>query len=426
MTTIGGDSFNKTTYPSLSDWSVNLFLKWSRQDPVSQKEIDRNNAIYGRQKNRNPFIDHPELAEYIWGNKMGTNWTLNNITEPTITSPVSGSTVDFGSVTYQQNTTKTIQVLGSALTGDLTLTLNGTDASYFSIPTTVVSQVNAQIGYNLVITYNAPVTGTHNAVLTISGGGAPDVIVNLTGKAVNCQNLNFTAPFSSSMSPFTQYSVSGDQSWIWKSAAYGVAMTGYVNSANNANEDWLISPSLNLSTYSDVLLAFDHTINKGVVENMQTENTVWVSNDYTGANPASSTWTKLTIPTYPAGNNWTFVNSGTISIPADKCQSTTFIGFKYISTTSGSSTWEIKNFAVTATCTATDVKNVTEFKHKVYCENKNINISNLENEDIMVYDIYGKQIFAQKNSIGKITVNIPTSGVYIVKAGKEIQKALVK
>lgn len=63
-------------YPALSAWSVNLFLKWNAQDPVSTKETNRNNAVYGIQKNRNPFIDHPELAEYIWGNKKGTPWSL--------------------------------------------------------------------------------------------------------------------------------------------------------------------------------------------------------------------------------------------------------------------------------------------------------------------------------------------------------------
>ncbi|MDD2798680.1 MAG: endonuclease [Bacteroidales bacterium] len=66
----GSDQIVKNTYPSLSAWSIELFLKWSRQDPVSQKEINRNNAIYNIQHNRNPFIDYPQLAENIWGNKQ--------------------------------------------------------------------------------------------------------------------------------------------------------------------------------------------------------------------------------------------------------------------------------------------------------------------------------------------------------------------
>ena len=78
MTTINGESFNKTTYPALTDWAVNLFLKWSRQDPVSQKERDRCNAVEAYQKNRNPFIDYPELAEHIWGTKKGIPWSFTS------------------------------------------------------------------------------------------------------------------------------------------------------------------------------------------------------------------------------------------------------------------------------------------------------------------------------------------------------------
>ena len=61
---------NGTAYPAFQTWAINLLLKWSREDPVSEKEIERNNAVFGIQHNRNPFIDFPELAEYIWGNNM--------------------------------------------------------------------------------------------------------------------------------------------------------------------------------------------------------------------------------------------------------------------------------------------------------------------------------------------------------------------
>ena len=56
------------TYKSqLQPWALNMLLEWHQLDPVSQKEIDRNNAIYAVQKNRNPFIDHPEWVAKIWG-----------------------------------------------------------------------------------------------------------------------------------------------------------------------------------------------------------------------------------------------------------------------------------------------------------------------------------------------------------------------
>jgi len=55
----------------LTDYGLAMLLKWHRQDPVSQKEVDRNNGIQLTQGNRNPFIDYPYLVEYIWGEMSG-------------------------------------------------------------------------------------------------------------------------------------------------------------------------------------------------------------------------------------------------------------------------------------------------------------------------------------------------------------------
>lgn len=51
----------------LKQWAADMLLQWHHMDPVSPKEIARNNAIYTLQQNRNPFIDHPEYADCIWG-----------------------------------------------------------------------------------------------------------------------------------------------------------------------------------------------------------------------------------------------------------------------------------------------------------------------------------------------------------------------
>lgn len=63
-----------------TDYGVALLMKWHRQDPVSQKEIDRNNGIQATQGNRNPFIDYPDLAEYIWGSHTGEVFMLASAT----------------------------------------------------------------------------------------------------------------------------------------------------------------------------------------------------------------------------------------------------------------------------------------------------------------------------------------------------------
>lgn len=62
----------------LKQWAVNMLLEWHHNDPVSQKEIDRNNAIYGIQHNRNPFIDCPYFVDAIWA----THCDFDNCLEP--------------------------------------------------------------------------------------------------------------------------------------------------------------------------------------------------------------------------------------------------------------------------------------------------------------------------------------------------------
>jgi endonuclease I len=60
-----------TNGSQLKPWAVTMLLQWNQQDSVSQKEIDRNNAVYSIQNNRNPFIDHPDYARSIWGTDAG-------------------------------------------------------------------------------------------------------------------------------------------------------------------------------------------------------------------------------------------------------------------------------------------------------------------------------------------------------------------
>ncbi|MBQ9751224.1 MAG: endonuclease [Paludibacteraceae bacterium] len=62
-----------------TNYGLALMLSWHRQDPVSQKEVDRNNGIQKTQGNRNPFIDYPYLAEYIWGEMSGEQLDLDQL-----------------------------------------------------------------------------------------------------------------------------------------------------------------------------------------------------------------------------------------------------------------------------------------------------------------------------------------------------------
>jgi endonuclease I len=62
----GWGSSPATNQSTILSWQLNLLLTWHHQDPVSAKEIARNDSIYKLQNNRNPFIDHPTYADSIW------------------------------------------------------------------------------------------------------------------------------------------------------------------------------------------------------------------------------------------------------------------------------------------------------------------------------------------------------------------------
>jgi len=69
------DNWNSAAFSGndLSEWHANMLLEWHWNDPVSQKEIDRNNAVHDIQNNRNPYIDHPEWVDLIWTSTSSIN-----------------------------------------------------------------------------------------------------------------------------------------------------------------------------------------------------------------------------------------------------------------------------------------------------------------------------------------------------------------
>lgn len=74
-------------YPAYSDWALKILLRWAKEDPVSQKEIDRNNGVYELQHNRNPFVDYPGLEQYVWGAYKDIAFDSQNYQVPENTTP---------------------------------------------------------------------------------------------------------------------------------------------------------------------------------------------------------------------------------------------------------------------------------------------------------------------------------------------------
>ena len=91
------DMLTSDIYPFFTDWALKMLLRWSANDPVSEKEIKRNSAIYAIQGNRNPFVDYPGLEQYIWGSKKDAAFSYDNYV------PVSTGISELHKVVVQDN-----------------------------------------------------------------------------------------------------------------------------------------------------------------------------------------------------------------------------------------------------------------------------------------------------------------------------------
>ena len=152
--TSGTSVFNSSTYLGMDTWAINQLLEWHRNDPVSTLEITRNDNVYSIQHNRNPYVDNPELVEYIWGNMKGQVWNPSGTTTPTLTSPVSGSTINVGTNTGS-GVSKTITVKGTNLTKSVTVSVSG---SGFSVTPTTLTASAVNAGTTITVTYNGTTT----------------------------------------------------------------------------------------------------------------------------------------------------------------------------------------------------------------------------------------------------------------------------
>lgn len=84
-------------------WSLNMLYNWNIADPVSSKEINRNNAIYAAQGNRNPFIDHPEWVYTIWGASLSNASFSFSSGVSVFPNPTNNHTITIGTTTILDN-----------------------------------------------------------------------------------------------------------------------------------------------------------------------------------------------------------------------------------------------------------------------------------------------------------------------------------
>ncbi len=173
------------------------------------------------------------------------------------------------------------------------------------------------------------------------------------------ENIGLSLPyfqgFETALGDMATENVSGTQAW--ESASFGqpapcAMMSGYESGTDYANEDWLITPTMDFSgSYSNLYLFFDEAIHYegdqgGLIENKEE---AWISTDYTGTGDpeTNGNWTELDITNRASGNSWDFVSVDAVDLSAYIGNSTVYIAFKYTSYDGEAGTWEIDNIRVT-------------------------------------------------------------------------------
>lgn len=197
--------FYTNQWPTLRNWAKDMLLDWARRDPVSQKEIDRNDAVEKCQGNRNPFVDFPQLAEYIWGDRTEEVFYIKDQGsspdtppgegDPEITAPVAGEALDFGQVAEGRSVQRILQIQGKNLTSSLRVRLEGADAPMFIPEVTEIpaSAINAGEVYALPILFTPTSLGEKTATLVLCGGGLEadrEVSTTLIGEALETPTLS--------------------------------------------------------------------------------------------------------------------------------------------------------------------------------------------------------------------------------------------
>lgn len=162
------DILTNTSFPGIQSWELEVLKQWHTQDPVSQREIDRNNAAYTYQRNRNPFIDHPEYVDLIWGTttpdteapSTPTNLIVTGSTSSTISLSWTASTDNIIVAAYD------IYVDGTLKTSS---TSNSATVTGLNPSTTYTFYIKAKDAAGNISSQSNTVTGTTTE--NTGGGG---------------------------------------------------------------------------------------------------------------------------------------------------------------------------------------------------------------------------------------------------------------
>ncbi len=337
-----------------------------------------------------------------------------------------------------------ITVIG---TGDVTLVDLNTAANNISVAASALTQSadGKTFSYNaLSLNPGTPYAINIDSTCFSSGAYYPGIYNNTdwnfttTAAPTTATSLNetFTGCNNPNFGVFTAYSEVGGQNWRCNTFGNGdtnaVSMNGF-SSGSQDNEDWLISPPLDLSAMNMPILEFYSKLR------FSGNNTkeLFVSANYAGVgSPASASWTAIQIPNWSAlDTNWNLFNS----IDLTNYKSSTFhLAFKYVSTSAGTSDeWSIDDVLVTEGATGLNNWASAELDIKVLGDTRaTLNLLSTSAKDrkldYQIIELSGRVITEGEIQVlsGKMfqSVNLPNlaNGMYLLNLNNSEGRTLVK
>ncbi len=240
--------------------------------------------------------------------------------------------------------------------------------------------------------------------------------------------------FDSGLGTYTQFSVTGEQVWEWADL-YGnppgcAKGNGYSGGAVE-NEDWLISPALDLSGYTNITFGFDHARNYASNDGLM----VMVSTDYNGSgDPTTATWNDITSAfAFPDPGSWNFISAGTADISGYATEAT-YVAFVYNSTSTDASTWEVDNADVLGVVSI-GIDNNSIKSLQVYPNPASDMISVVSEEDaqLSLVNLMGQtvKVIEVVSGVNQLSVGDLQSGMYMMTISyangtKAVNRLMVK
>lgn len=453
-------------FPVYDQWHIDLLLKWHKQDPVSEKETDRNDACHDYQGNRNPFVDHPEWVCAVWGGDdctSGTGGGTGGGTEPvdsTADVTMTMNTADYQLIVDYVNTNltntddhpdNTENYYGASTYHSNFDVRDGKYNSKFAnadsaivealrdvyLPAKVTSSL---LNVNYIVNYatysgtsgsgtkkfhcsstdpiaftlglsTVPVdtTVTDTTVVT-----PPDTTVVNPGDAATSLDLTF----DTGLDGCTMVQVSGATGW--SQAAYNDNGYAIINTyEQGANEAWLVTPAVNMDAIDNASFSFSMTsynFGKKVGECGAGQFELYYASAFDGTSIKKSDWSRITsVDNVMLGDakwNWVDADVDVKNITGTKV----YYAFAHRCTNDGT-TWEIDNVSLKGDV-VDGILLATQEEIKLY-PNPTSGVVSFSSklDELEIISLSGRTMIKtlNVNLSQSVDVSVLESGIYIVK-----------